>query len=87
MLEVFIRRVDNGIDFFHCDVALNDLNGLILCELSFSKNSIHNHASCINFCWAETVTWNMGVEYYVCLRLLRNATVIVEDYFSIRGTY
>jgi hypothetical protein len=28
MLEVFIRRVDNGIHFLNCDVALDDFNGL-----------------------------------------------------------
>src|SRR5215216_4444937 len=41
MLEEFIRRIDNGVHFFDCDVTLNDLNGLLRWEYLLKKNRIH----------------------------------------------
>ena len=37
MLQMFIRRVDNGIHFFNRDVALNDLQGLTCWKNMFIK--------------------------------------------------
>ena len=40
MLEMFIRRVNNCIYFFACDVTLNDLDSLTCWEDVFNKNSV-----------------------------------------------
>ena len=41
VLQILIRRVDNCIHLFDCDVTLNDLNGLIRWKSLLNKNGIH----------------------------------------------
>ena len=41
VLEMFVRRVDDGIHRFDGDVALHNLKDLTRWKFSFNKNGVH----------------------------------------------
>ena len=86
MLEKFIGRVDNGIYFFSCDIALNDLNGLIRWKSLLNKNGIHEMK--INYGWVNFVIelWNRVEEFCAWRELPHNVTRAFEYFPSVHAS-